>query len=268
MVRVVDEETLLEAARAASAALPRVGLALETFVEHLRARLAEEGLDDPARLAITDLFLACACLHDDPEAWRELERQHLSRIPQFVARIDPSPSFADDVRQRLCEKLIHASEGSPPKLATYTARGPLGGWLRIAAIREAQTAKRRGRPQVDPDDADLVSPDHDPELQLLKRRYAKEFKEAFTAVLVSLTADERTVLRLHYLDGLTIEEVGKTYRVSRATAARSIASARDKIVERVQERLGSRLGKGGPSPESLFALVKSQFDLSVRRHFE
>jgi len=267
LIGLVEPAALSRAVSDAQAAFPRVKLTAEVFAEHLRSRLEAEGLDDPKALQIDDLFLACACVHGDAEAWRELEKQHLSRIPEFVARIDPQPSFADEVRQRLCEKLLQPTDGGVAKLASYTGRGPLGGWLRISAIREAQSAKRRGRREVDPDDAGLVSPAHSPEIQLLKQRYAAEFKEAFAAVLVSLSADERNVLRLHYLDGLTLEEVGKTYRVSRATAARWIASAKEKIVDQVQTRLGGQLGQGGPPAPSLLALVKSQFEMSLRRHF-
>src|SRR3954469_5110678 len=160
------------------------------------------------------------------------------------------------------------SEDAAGKLSLYTGRGPLGAWLRVAAIREAQNGKRRGRRTVDANDVALVATHHDLEVALLKQRYAKEFTEAFKAVLVTLSADERNVLRLHYLDGLTIEEVGKTYRVSRATAARWIASARDTIIERTQASLGDRLGDSAPHAASMLAFVKSQLDLSLVRHFE
>ncbi len=265
----LDEAVLQNVAVEAAAVWPKVKLDRALFVAHLRDRLPE---DDPAkaleRLHGSDLYLACACLHGDRTAWRELDRTHLSRVNEFVARIDRSPSFADEIRQRLAEKLLHDADGGSAKLALYTGRGPLGAWLRVAAIREAQNAKRGGRPNVDADEVPLAAPDQDPEIQLLKRRYAAEFKEAFQSVLVSLSPDERNVIRLHYLDGLTIEEVGKAYRVSRATAARWIADARGKIVERIQKTLGDRMGKNSPRAESLLAFVQSQLDMSLRRHFK
>jgi RNA polymerase sigma-70 factor, ECF subfamily len=257
-----------ERARQAAAAWPRVSLDGDVFREHLRERIADTSID---RVHVEDLFLACGCLHGDREAWRELDRLHLGRVREFVARIDPSPAFADEVRQRLAERLLHEASGATPKLALYTGRGPLGAWIRVAAVREAQNVKRTGRHGVDADDVVLASPDHDPEIQLLKRRYAKEFKEAFHEVLATLSADERNVLKLHYLDGLTIEQVGKAYRVSRATAARWIQSAREKIVDRIQRtlghRLGNRFGERGPKVDSLLAFVRSQLDMSLRRHF-
>jgi len=259
------EEELARLADAAAGAWPRVVLDRTKFIEHLRARMtSEEALE---KVHVNDLFLACACLQGDQIAWRELDRLHLARIPDFVARIDRSSAFADEVRQRLAEKLLHDAQGGTPKLALYTGRGPLGAWIRVAAVREAQNAKRGGKHAVDADDVVLASPDADPEIQLLKQRYAKEFKEAFQEVLTTLSADERNVLKLHYLDGLTIEEVGKAYRVSRATAARWIADARDTIVDRVQKTLGIRLGKSGPKVESILAFVRSQLDMSLRRHF-
>src|SRR6185369_15597861 len=97
---------------------------------------------DLRELQVADLFLACACLHNDDAAWRELDRIHLSRLPSFVARIDPSPAFGDEVRQRLSEKLIRDAGGGKAKLALYSGRCALGGWLRVAAVREAQDLKR------------------------------------------------------------------------------------------------------------------------------
>lgn len=265
----LDDAQVLEVVREAAAAWPQVKLAPEVFAAHLRERLGEddtaEGL---AKMHAADLFLACACLHGDEAAWRELDRHHLSRVPQFVGRIDASPAFSDEVRQRLGTKLITGNDDGPGKLALYTGRGPLGAWLRVAAIREAQNGKRRGKKTVDADDVALATNADDPEIQLLKRRFAKEFSDAFKSVLVTLSADERNVLRLHYLDGLTLEEVGTTYRVSRATAARWIASARETIIERTQAALGERLGPNAPHALSMLNFVKSQLDISLARHFK
>jgi len=258
MIGLLDTRLL----ESAAAAHPTVKLKGEVFAAHVRERLEGTSLD---KLHLEDLYLACACIHGDRAAWRILDKVHLSRVREFVARVDSSPAFADEVRQRLAEKLLHE------KLALYTGRGPLGGWIRVAAVREAQNTRRGTKHAVDPADVALASPEEDPEIQLLKRKYAKEFKDAFQTVLATLSPDERNVLRLHYLDGLTIEEVGKAYRVSRATAARWIADAKSRIVAEVQstlqKRFGQKGGAKGPTAESLLALVRSQLDMSLRKHF-
>ena len=184
-----------------------------------------------------------------------------------MVRVDASSAFADEVRQRLGAKLVRTDQG-PAKLALYSGRGTLGAWLRVAAIREAQSLKRRGKRTVDADDVALAVANQDPEVQLVRHRMAAEFRAAFAAVLMTLSTDERNVLRLHYSEGLTIEEVGKAYRVSRATAARWIASARQTIITRTQAALTERMGASAPNAGNLLAFVGSQFDMSLHRHLK
>jgi RNA polymerase sigma-70 factor (ECF subfamily) len=263
----VLDDALAAFAREAARDWPQLRIPAEDFVEHVRARLPA---DDPegalAEIRAADLLLAFACLRGDEAAWRELDRACLSKIQEWVARIDRSPTFADEVRQRLAEKLASDGKG-PGKLAQYTGKGPLWAWLRVVAIREAHTIVRGGKKAVDADDVPLRAGGLDPELELLKRRSADTFKKAFAEVLASLPDDDKSVLKLHYLDGLTIDEVGKAFRVSRASAARLIAAARDRIVKRVERTLRDQLGANAPGAHSLLALVQSQFDLSVARHF-
>lgn len=257
-----------EAAQAAGAGWPTFRVGPERFRAFVRER-AEDPTNDAslARLHLGDLYLVCACLDGEAQAWREIDRAHLSQVPGYVARVDWSPAFGDEIRQRLSEKLLRGDDGKP-KLASYTGRGPLAGWLRVAAVREALNAKRGIEPQEAVEDVVLAAKEDDPEIQLLKRKYAREFKDAFRDVLGSLEPDQRNVLRLHYLDGLTLEEVGKAYRVSRATAARWIAEAKRILVERVHTTLGDRLGADGPGAQSLISFVRSQLHLSLRRHFD
>jgi RNA polymerase sigma-70 factor, ECF subfamily len=263
-----DAPSLDAALGAASAAWPGFHLPPDRFVEFVRERVPEGETDDGAlaKLHLTDLYLVAGCLAGDAQAWRDLARVHLSQVPAYVARVDWSPAFGDEIKQRLSEKLLRGEDGKP-KLASYTGRGPLAGWLRVAAVREALNAKRGIEPSETVEDIVLATKEDDPEIQLLKRKYAREFREAFRDVLGSLEPDQRNVLRLHYLDGLTLEEVGKAYRVSRATAARWIAEAKRVLVERVRETLGARLGADGPGAQSLISFVRSQLHMSLRRHF-
>jgi RNA polymerase sigma-70 factor (ECF subfamily) len=271
--------TLDEAAREAAGAWPGIALDAATFAAYVREKAADVPVDE---LHVADLFLACACVRGDRRAWNELARRYLVRVPEYVARVDRSPAFADEIRQRLAVRLSGSDATGSAKIALYTGRGALAAWIRVAAIREAQHAKRGGRRQASPEEAmQVAAPGDDPEIRLVKKKYAADFRKAFEDVLRTLSSDERNVLKLHYLDGLTIDEVGKAYRVSRATAARWLASARENIVQRVRESLGARLdarlsdtarmkssARNAPSPESMLAFVRSQLDLSLRRHFD
>lgn len=100
---------------------------------------------------------------------------------------------------------------------------------------------------------------------MLKKRFAREFADAFKSVLSTLEPEERAVLKLHHLDGLSIEQVGVAYKVSRATAARWLAKARARVVEEMQARLEEKLGRSAPKPESVLALVHSDLNLSLSK---
>src|SRR6185369_4971546 len=112
----------------------------EAFVAHVSERLADEA--DSSTLHVADLFLACACALGDARALALFEDRLMTQVPTHVARIDRSPAFADEVKAQLRDKLFVARDGAPPKIAHYSGRGPLGGWLRVTAIRTAQNLLR------------------------------------------------------------------------------------------------------------------------------
>ena len=90
----------------------------------------------------------------------------------------------------------------------------------------------------------------------------------FQATLAALPADERTVLRMHYLDGLNIDRIGVVFNVHRATVARWIARTRDALLAETKRRLGERLRVTGRELASLMGLVQSQLDVSIGKVLE
>jgi RNA polymerase sigma-70 factor (ECF subfamily) len=257
---------LVQAWDDARAKWPGITLGPDSFYERL-GRLHMAGADPlqhVTTVATGDLALALACAQGDASALSHFDSRFLSAVGDYVAHIDRSTGFVDELRQQLREKLLVAEPGSEPKIAEYTGKGALGGWLRVTAVRAALNQKRSMKRLVgQPEDQPTTEPPAgaDPELDFLKSRYASEFREAFQATLSSLSTDERTVLRMHYLDGLTIEQVGVAYRVSRATAARWLAQARGKILEEMRTRLRAR----GAEVESVLGVVRSQLDVSIYR---
>jgi RNA polymerase sigma-70 factor (ECF subfamily) len=262
----VDDDPVVLFAKEAARAWPKVRTPPALFADHVRGRLPSDVEDSLLGLHGGDLFVAFACLSRDEGAWKELDRSFLAKVPEYVRAVDPSPAFADEVRQRLAEKLS-GGDSAPPKLASYSGRGPLAAWLRIVAIREAQSMVRARRASTGTDSLPLPSEGLDPELVLLKRDGTAAFRKAFDDVVASLPDQERGVLKLHYLDGLTLDEVARAFRTSRATAARLILQARERIAQRFQRRLRDLHGANAPNAESLLALVESQLGASVARCF-
>ncbi|MEO8698468.1 MAG: sigma factor-like helix-turn-helix DNA-binding protein [Kofleriaceae bacterium] len=241
----------------AHAAWPAVWLDDAVFVAHVRSfGLAAE--DQPHA---SDLYLACACVHGVAEAIAAIERVHFTRIREFAAAVDSSPAFVTELAQQLRAKLL---VGPPPRIATYSGRGSLGGWIRVAAVRLARDIGRSERAEANRRD-DLEPGTLDPELGYLKQTYGAAVSTVVQDSLAALASEDRALLKMHYVDGLTIEQVGTAFGKSRATSARMLAAARMTLVAAIRERLVGVIGVRADEADSLLAFVRSRLDLSLAR---
>jgi RNA polymerase sigma-70 factor (ECF subfamily) len=214
-----------------------------------------------------DLSLAADCLRGDPRAIAELERLLRAHVPAFVRRIDATAAFADDVHQRLLERLLH---GPTPRLGRYAGAGPLLGWLRVVTIRIAIDVKRDQSArlaQLDPSlDGVLARQAASPEVDLIKATYRADLQRAVSLGLARLTSRQRAVLRLYLMGGLNIDELGKLYAVHRSTVARWISAAERSVFDTVREHLAEVHQLTTAEVVSLAGLVRSQVELSLDRH--
>ena len=258
---------LVEAARAAN---PKVALDEHRFVAEIAARLeADDEL--PAalgRLRAAELWLALACARGDRAALAIVNDIYIARVPQLVRRLDPGGALGAEVAEELREKLLVGGPGGP-RIADYSGRGDLLGWLRVVALRTALKARRRLERQGQPAPggeaaaAGLLS-GADPERDYLRLRYRGEYEAAFRAALGLLGTAERLLLKLHYADGLTLPQLAAMQRVHRATVARRLAEARRTLLEATRERLQATLKLSDSEFDSVLQLVRSQLVISVR----
>jgi RNA polymerase sigma-70 factor (ECF subfamily) len=96
-------------------------------------------------------------------------------------------------------------------------------------------------------------------------RYGPAFKRAFQTALAELEPRERMLLRFQYVDGLTVDQMGALYRVHRATAARWVAQAREKLGEQTRRHLVRELGTHEGGLTSILEIVQGHVDVSLVR---
>lgn len=214
-----------------------------------------------------DLALAWSVGKGDPVAVKRFEAHVVGDITAAVRAIDRDPAFVDEITQRTRVRLVVGDgEGSPPRIATYRGAGPLRAWVAIAAQRLALNAKRDAKPHADEDVlADVVDREPDPELRHLKTLYRAEFREALVAALAGLADRLRAVLRLRFVEGLELAQIGRLYRVHESTASRWISGALEDIASATREHLIARLAISGDTANSVVRMVQSQLDLSIGR---
>jgi len=263
-------------ARTARATWPGINVTEAEFAAALAERVAEDA--DPAGAAATihasDLYLALGCAKSCPRALAAFDKDFMSHVRRYVSTIDGSAGFVDEVQQVLRSKLFVARDDAPAKIMDYSGRGPMGGWLRVAAIRAARNLKRDGnagplganRERAGEERAQhLAASDPDPELEHLKTRYGREFREAFEATLKALTAREQNILRLSVTDGLSSDAIAKLYGVSGAAVRLWLKDLRGSIMRETRKRLSAELGADTQELRALVDLVQSRFDLTLSR---
>jgi len=234
------DQEIAAAFGAGRAAWPEASHSLESFAAHVRAL----GVDDADLVArASDLFLASACAEGDPAALRAFERAFIAGVDVVAARVGLPRQLLDELRQRVRVKLL---VGEAPAIGRYRGRGPLMVWVLVTAARvAADVAAAASVPESAPDTEMLdllVSADTSPELEAVKARYRERFRAALEASLAELTAREKTLLSLHFIDGLNIDCIGAIYRVHRATVARWLVAIRARVFARLNERFASSVG--------------------------
>jgi RNA polymerase sigma-70 factor (ECF subfamily) len=245
------------------AAWPEVRLIQEDFAEHMRRNgVSARHLAERA----ADLYLASACAAGDRAALQAFEKRHIQTMDVHLARSGVPPEWLSEVHQRVRVKLL---TGRQPGIARYRGEGPLQALVRVTAVRVAvDVASAAAAARNRPDDEILnvlVSMDAGPELDTARALYREKFRAAVEETLSSLSKREKTVLRLHFIDGLNIDGIGAIYRVHRATVARWLVAIRGRALADLRKRLPLHLG-GTPSElRSLVKLLREDIDLSARR---
>jgi RNA polymerase sigma-70 factor (ECF subfamily) len=221
--------------------------------------VTERAPDDAQRAGLRgpEIYLACACAGGDAVAVALFDEHYLADVPMFLSRSRPSPRLVADVRQQLLERLF-----VDRKITQYSGRGPMRSWLRVVTLRVATDLRRQDRVHAELDDA-VPTQALDPELALIKVRYGEAFRSALRDAFAALTQEERSLLRLHYLDGLNADRIALVIRVSRATVTRRIAAARERVLGVTHELLRARLKATPKELESLLGAVRSDLAMSL-----
>jgi RNA polymerase sigma-70 factor (ECF subfamily) len=237
---------------------------VEAFALHVLG-ITHEHSSDPASAAplrLGDLWLAFRAAHRDRAAMETLDAQVLRPALAHLAKGDAD---AEDAIQRVRMVLFLGTNDAPPRLLAYAGRGDLRKWVRVAATRAWLNGKRSVRREVlDEDEALGEQTTFDPEVAMLKSAYRAVFREAFRSALGELTPRQRTLFRQHYIDGMTMEQMGLLYQVHRLTIFRWIEAARGEISEVTRRLMAEKLTAKDAEVASVLRMIQSQLDFSLR----
>ncbi|WP_394836743.1 hypothetical protein LVJ94_07525 [Pendulispora rubella] len=247
---------------------PKVTLAPDIFVAHLARHAATSDCPiaflDTVRAA--DLYLACGVGRGDRAAIAYFEEHFMGHVPEYILRIETGRDAVEEIRQRLRERLyLGRPDSTPaPKIADYSGKGALGGWLRVVATRAAlnhvrEKAPKSGRLR------DELAAGSDPELAYVHACAQDLFCDAFKRALMDLASNERAMLRLHYIDGLTMDQLSHLYKTPRSTIARRVAEVRRRILETTERLLRDERRMSPSAAASVIRQAQSQFEITMTK---
>jgi len=250
--------------QAGRAAWPALSLDAERFAAWLDARLAPE--DDPAALVAADVYLVAACLLGVPGAAEAFIAGPLERARPTLARRLKDTHAIDELMQDLAVHLLAPGDGGKaPRLSTFAGRGALVVWLRMVAARLAinQVTRRPDPVDLDRLEEDLAS-EHDVELSALRLRHRPLMHDVFRAAIADTPEEERLLLKLHYAQGSTLNELAAIHHTSRSAMHRRLEAARADLLTRVAALLDQRLGIGDDDRKSMLAVFRSALREELR----
>jgi RNA polymerase sigma-70 factor (ECF subfamily) len=263
-------EVLASAVRIAREEHPGLQLQATDFAAYVAHRLPGYGAVEVelARLHAADLFLAMGCAEGDPHAVRTFDRDFLPLADAAGRKLRLDDAGCDELRQQVRMKLLVGSAETPPKIANFAGTGALRSWVYATALRTGLNELRRiGRAPVPAGDEQLLvaMPDSgdDQELRYMKALYQNEFKRAFKAAIASLEDRLANVLRHYYLDDMTLEEIGRLYRVHKTTVMRWVNRAHALLEAETKRGMIEHLQLQPSEVESVLRLIQSGIQLGL-----
>jgi RNA polymerase sigma-70 factor, ECF subfamily len=259
------ESALADAHTAGERLWPGVRVPAVVFGRFVAGRVTPAALQQRAG----DLYLAAGCAASVPAAQQAFEVTFIARTPQYVARM-ARPDLVAEVQQLLRIKLL---VGPPPRIGTYDGSAPLGAWLRVIAVRAALDvveSQARGLKQQSLDEAgegvaSALAASGSIERTMVLGRYYPFLQQSLEEELLALPATDKALLRMHFIDGLSVDALAPLFKVHRATVARWLVSLRQRIVERFKAKVAVELPVTGSEFRSLMEAVAPELRVSITR---
>ena len=241
--------------------LPRIRSGVEKYVlrddPHAVPAAIEDFID---KLQADDLCLIVACELGDQNAWSDLVERFSATVRSAARSASSNEESAEDLAQSIWAELhgLRVNEDGKPagKLAYYSGRGSLAGWLRavVAQLAVDQHRKQSRLVQTEEDaDFDRIiqqSKDEeswsghggvvDPEQEISTKLAGGQLRAALASAVNQLSAEDRLLVKLYYFDGLKLHEAGTLLGFHEATASRRLTRIYADLRKGVEEVLTER----------------------------
>jgi RNA polymerase sigma-70 factor, ECF subfamily len=263
---------------------PRISAAVEKYLLRNDANTSAEEIakfiDD---MQADDLCLIIACERGDENAWTDLVERFTATVRSAARSASANEDAAEDLAQSIWAELYGLrvrKDGMPAsKLAYYSGRGSLAGWLRaVVAQLAVDTFRKQSRLVQTEEDTDLdrlardaqggerqrlVAGIPSPEESMSNRFAQTDLQQALSKAVQELGAEDRLLVKLYYFDSLRLREAGAVLGVHEATASRRLSRIQTDLRKRVTKTLIDERGWTQRETEKAFAEVAQHLETDL-----
>ena len=292
----IDEALTRLIARAADArglASADVRGRVETSVEKyvLRADENAPGADVKAfvdGISADDLCLIIACERGDERAWEDLVKNFDATVKSAARKISQNAEDAEDLAGSIWAELYGLKSSKDgerkTKLAYYSGRGSLGGWLRAVVAQLAVDGFRKtskfvqieeprefenlaSEAAANSDNGRIVQASQNPEENFTGKQTQKDVSNALKLAIANLDAEDKLILKLYYFDDLKLKDIGATLGFHEATASRKLARIQTEMRKWVEKILVKDFGWTPEETKRHLTDAASKLDIGVEKMF-
>lgn len=204
------------------------------------------------KLKWKELYLTTACASGNESAWELFQSLYADCILKVAYSCSENASDAHELADTLMGDLFlpadsqHSSASS--KIAQYHGIGSLEGWLRVIVTRMRIDRVRSSRKQVPLDE--LPAEPQQPAdsfnaaglVEMKEQQIAvSALTESLESALSLLDDQDKLLIKLYYLQHVSLKELGKLFKVHESTVSRRVEQICRKLQKSVERRLREAL---------------------------
>lgn len=266
---------------------PRVTKAAEKYLLKDDPKAGTAAIDSfVSELRVDDICLILACERGDARAWDTLVQQFDQTVRSAARKTASNAEDADDLASSIWAELygirVDAAGERKSKLAYYSGRGSLGGWLRAIVAQLAIDAFRKTSRYVqveedrelevlasnaDTSNGNLISRSDDPESSLVASDMRRSLSLAIKCGVSDLEPEDRLIIKLYYFDGLKLKQIADTFGYHEATASRRLSRIQGDLRKSVEKRLRDEHGWTDTEITTELAETAAAMGLNVEKMF-
>ena len=266
---------------------PRVDLALEKYL--FKADSTAEHKDVVAfidEIHSDDLCLIVACEKGDEKAWEDLVANYDSVVKSAARKISSNNEDAEDLASSIWAELYglrqDAEGNKKSKLAYYSGRGSLAGWLRAVVSQLAVDQFRKQSKYVQIEETRefenlaeessnhtgnnlVVHHDQNPEELFSEKQSTADVSAALRTAIDALEAEDKLILKLYYFDDLKLKDIAATFGYHEATASRKLVRIQTEVRKCVEKELKRHRGWSDGEVKKYLADAASKLGVSLEK---